>query len=325
MTYWARSITYLVVGANLRGGPLPVLYQRFEAADTAIVGKATATRRIWNPSSFLETQPRESIYYKSAYACEVSIQVDAVIKAPSSASQSAPKAGAKISVIWYLPTRDCTLKVGDSTDLFNREALWLLRKEHSTLRVLVDYPFSFYPIENFTADIQRRLGGWSDPRSALTYLALKPGVLVPEPRYPGSTLPIQIRPLVSWTEYLNIFRTVYLESTEVQRGLISLKVSSIGYCLQSARRFAQSDDRFRSDSMFLNPGSERVWEMEYLSKMQGGTKDAIVRAFGGLKAAEDELIHLSCWSGDRVRAQARELLSKYFSIDPSKIPCIPCE
>jgi hypothetical protein len=131
------------------------------------------------------------------------------------------------------------------------------------------------------------------------------------------------------TEYLKVFRTVYLESNDAQRGLISLEVSSLGYCLKDARRFAQSDARFRGAgpevSFFLPPHSERAMEADSLDKMEGGNRDAILQAFGGSKLAEDELTKISCWSGVRVRDRARDLLSKYFSIDPSKIPCIPCE
>jgi hypothetical protein len=130
-------------------------------------------------------------------------------------------------------------------------------------------------------------------------------------------------------EYLKVFRSVYLESSDTQRGLISLEVSSLGFCLKDARRFAQSDDRFRGAgpevSFFLNPQSEHGMEETHLAEMEGDTKEAILKAYGGSKAAEDELTKLSCWNAVRVRARARALLSKYFSIDPSTIPCIPCE
>jgi hypothetical protein len=326
LTCWLRSIVYVVTCASLRGGPPPVLYQQFEAADMVIVGKAMATHRIWNFFSSPKTHPRAAIYYEPTYTCEITIEVGAVIKAQASEW----KPGAKMSVIWYLPTPDCAPKFGVNYDVFNRQALWLLRKENGILRVLVDNYFTAYPIENFSPDIQRGLANWSDPRSALTYLAVKPGVLVPEFRYPGSFLPINVIPLVGMTEYLKVFRTVYLESTDAQRGLISLEVSSLGYCQKDAQRIAQSDDRIRrlgsAISFYLDPGSERGMEETELADMAAWrNKDEVVEHFGDSKKAEDTLVQYSCQSSTQVKTRARQLLSKYFSIDPSSIPCIPCK
>lgn len=326
LTCWARSIVYVVIDASLRGGAPPSLYQQFEAADIVIVGKATVARRRWNFFATPKTHPREAIDYEPTYTCEITIEVGAVIKAQASEW----KPGATMSVIWYLPTRNCAPKFGVSYDVFNREVLWLLRKENSTLRVLVDNHFSAYPIENFSPDIKRGLANWSDPRAALIYLPVKPGVLVPELRYPGSSLPISIIPLVKMTEYLKVYRTVYLESSDAQRGLISLEVSSLGCCLKDAQRIAQSDDRVRrlgsAISFYLNPGSERSMEETELADMAAWRhKDDVVKHFGDSKQAEDWLVQYSCQSGTQVRARARQLLSKYFSIDPSAIPCIPCK
>jgi hypothetical protein len=326
MTSWVRSAVCVVVGSSLWGGRPPQLHQQFEAADIVIVGKATATRRIWGLFSSLKTRPRAAIDYEPIYTCELTIEVGAALKGQASEW----KPGAKIPVIWYLPTRDCEPKFGVNYDVFNREALWLLRKENGTLRVFADNHFSAYPIEKFSPDVQRGLAKWSDPRAALIYLAVKPGELVPEGRYPGSSLPINIIPLVRMTEYLKVFRTVYLESDETQRGLISLEVSSLGFCLKDAQRIAQSDDRIRSlgsaISFYLNPGSERGMEETELADMAAWrNKDDVVNHFGDSKQAEDTLVQYSCQSGTRVRTQARQLLSKYFSVDPSTIPCIPCK
>lgn len=325
MTSWFRSAACVVVGSSLWGGAPPSLRSQFEAADVVIVGKAMAARRIWNLFSSPQTHPRAAIDYEPSYTCELTIEVGAVLKAQ--ASEWKP---AKISVVWYLPTRDCKPKFGPNYDVFNREALWLLRMENGALRVFGDNHFSAYPIENFSADVQRGLADWNDPRAALIYLAVKPGVLVPERQYPGSSLPINIIPLVRMTEYLKVFRAVYLESSDTQRGLISLKVSSLGYCLKDAQRVAQTDARFRSlgsaISFYLNPGSERGMEETELADMAAWrNKDDAVKHFGDSKQAEDTLVQYSCQSGPQVRARAKLLLSKYFEIDPSTIPCIPCK
>ncbi len=327
LTCWARSIVYVVIGASLLwGGAPPPLYLQFETADIVIVGRAVAAHRIWNFFSSPKTHPLAANDYDPIYTCEITIEVGAVIKAQTSER----KPETKMSVIWYLPTRDCVPRFGVSYDVFNREALWLLRKESGTLRVLVDNHFTAYPIENFSPDIKQGLTKWSDPRAALIYLAVKPGVLVPERRYPGSFLPINVMHLVRMKEYLMVLRTVYLECTAAQRGLISLEVSSLGYCLKDAQHIAQSDDRVHrlgsAVSFYLDPGSERGMEETELADMAAWrNKDDVVKHFGDSREAEDTLVKYSCQSGAQVSAQAKQLLSKYFSIDPSTIPCIPCK
>jgi hypothetical protein len=271
-----------------------------------------------------ETPLREPLEHHSLYACEISIHVDTVIKDHTAGA----KAGSALSVVWYPPFDDCRPEFSVDYPSLNQEALWLLRAENGALRALVDNHTTAWPMAKFSPQVQLELTNQKAPGALLTYLAVKPGLLVPEQRYPMSLVPLDVIPLLGMAEYLNVFRSVFLESTDEQRGLISLNLSTLGYCLSTARRFAQSDSRFRGWAelvQFLNPAMERRIEETQLQEMQWPTKDAILKAYGDQKTAADGLIQLSCRSDAAVRTRAQELLAKYFAIDPSTIHCIPCE
>lgn len=318
------SSTICVLGGmSLCGAAaLPSLSYQFRSADTVVVGAMVSARRLPRSSVLSKTSPREAIEYHSPYACEISIHVDILLKA----SMSLAKAGSELPVVWYPPFDDCQPK-STGREFFNRDALWLLRTENGTLRTFVDNHTTVWPMGGFSPQIQRELTK-RDASAALTYLAVKPGQLVPEQRYPMSLIPVDVIPLLGINEYLKLFGSVYKESTEEQRGLISLNLATLGYCLGAARRFAQSDSRFRGWVelvQFLNRDMDQKIEATQLQEMQWPDKDAVLKAYGDEKGATDGLIQLSCRSDTAVRTRARELLTIYFAIEPSTIHCVPCE
>jgi hypothetical protein len=141
-------------------------------------------------------------------------------------------------------------------------------------------------------------------------------------------LPAQVVSVAGLWDFLRVYRSVYLESNDVQRKAISLAVSSFGYCLTSARRALQASGELKrgiSGSPFLSEETERRTGDLDLSQMAPPTKDEFVALFHTPKDAMDQLLLLSCRSDPRVKARSRDLLSRYFGIDPSSIPCLPCE
>ena len=135
--------------------------------------------------------------------------------------------------------------------------------------------------------------------------------------------------ITGFGDFLKVYRVVYLESDARMRGLISLEVAGYGQCLEPARRAAAAE-RLRGEPVpneaFLDQGVQRRTEEQDLAEENSWTtREQLLRVFGGATEAVDGLTMRACMSDIRVKTRARELLSEYFAIDPSKLSCIPCE
>jgi hypothetical protein len=152
-------------------------------------------------------------------------------------------------------------------------------------------------------------------------------MIVSEWGYPYSDLPIQMADLVGFTKFLTVYRGIYLESNEYHRGLISLSAASFGHCLALAERTAKVLEPERSIFMqgLLDPQLARRTDEVDSKLMFWGTKETLLSRLGGPDKAIEELTFRACSSGQLVRTRARELLSLYFGIESSVLPCIPCE
>jgi hypothetical protein len=197
------------------------------------------------------------------------------------------------------------------------------------LRTLVDNSDTVFALTRGLLPLEEQdLRQWKEPDVAVTYLFLKPGLAIPESRYTDSALPIQMVDLGGWTKFLRVYRTAYLESDGYARGRINLVAASFEHCLDAARRTTQGGGPLPELAPML-PFLDRdtAWRTETteLEGLSWASKEELLAAFNSPEAAVDELTRWACSSGTRIKARARDLLSRYFGVDPSTLPCIPCE
>ena len=86
----------------------------------------------------------------------------------------------------------------------------------------------------------------------------------------------------------------------------------------------RQSEEFPHTSFLYKDVARRTAEVD-LRRMWWTTKEQLLEELGGATEAVDGLTKLACDTDFRVKARARELLSQYFGIDPSTLPCIPCE
>ena len=318
-------VNCVLCSVHLSAAALPSLADQFDSADTVIIGSMEAGHRIPQFDSLAQTAVRDPLELHSAYPCEVTVRVDAVIKSRAGNVRQ----GADLPVVWYPPFTNCRPgRIGDYR-LLNRDALWLLRTEKGVLRALVDNHTAVRPIANFSPEIQRELTKRKDPAEALLYLGLKPGVLIPAARYPLSLVPAEMMPVLGMATFLKILGFIYDGSNAEDRGLISLNMSTFGLCLNWARRFAKSHNEYQewaSGIQFLDPTLEPKLEETQLARLKElHTRDQVIQAWkGDAEAALSYMILLSCRSDAGVAERARQILWEYFGVSATSWSCIPC-
>jgi hypothetical protein len=321
---FAIAILILVALVACAGQPTP-FSTLFASANVVLVGEIESAARIPDSAARTEIAPPEPLQHVALYPCEFTVRVRAIIKAP----RSPVKVGPVVQIIWYLPSPTCAVSYLGDDRLLGKPALWLARSEGGSLRTIADDTSTVLPILEFTEQTEDELKQWRDPGSAVTYLVLKPGVIIPENGYVGSTLPSDVVAITGFADFLRIYRVIYLESDARKRGLISLEVAGYGQCLASAKRAAELERRRGTPlpyELFLDPEVERRTEEHDLAEEDSWTSKAqLVKVFGSVGDAVDGLTMRACRSDIRVRTRARELLSSYFGIDSSTLACIPCE
>ena len=331
MTSLRASVAVLLASGQAWAAQRTSFSTHFRSADTALVGAAESSRPIPRSEQkaglapLVEHSPEDIL---PVYPCELRVRVRTVIKA----KDPVVEAGAVVPVVWYLRSPACTTDYRGET-LIDKPALWLLRTENGSLRALVDCSGadntpSVLPIKSFPAETEQKLAEWKDPRLAVTYLILKPGVIIPENAYARSLLPGDVAAVAGYLNFLKVLRTVYLESGELMRDMISLNVASYGSCLGPARRALLAEEQLGESvphTSFLDIDVQRKTEEVDLRWMQWTTKEQLLQELGGPAEAVDGLTMLACRTNAHVKARARELLSQYFGIEPSSLPCIPCE
>ena len=261
---------------------------------------------------------------QSLYTCQV-IRVRTLFKS----DMAEVRMGSTVSVISLMPSADCSPVFEGVQVPKTQPSLWLLRTDHGILQVMTPPSPSVFPLERNLLPLEERdLQEWEDPAVAVTYLFLKPGLIIPENQYARSTRPIQMVGLGGWTSFLRVYRTAYLESNAYARGQISLVGASFEHCLAAAKRTAQDEGRlveWMKSLPFLDSDVVRRSEDTQLKWMAWSDKESLQAAFRSPAEARDELTRWACSSLPRVKERARGLLSQYFGIDPSTLPCIPCE
>ena len=138
--------------------------------------------------------------------------------------------------------------------------------------------------------------------------------------------PIQMVDLLGWSDFLSVYRRVYMEAEPFAQGLISLTAASFGHCLAMAERTAKArwPNDWRSAAPFLD-GQAEADQSAMRSPPFTLERERMISALGGTKKAQDELTWYACSSSDAAKSRARKLLTEYFGIQPYALPCIPCE
>jgi hypothetical protein len=89
--------------------------------------------------------------------------------------------------------------------------------------------------------------------------------------------------LVPFIDFLKVYRSVYLESNDPQRGLISLSAAGYGFCLEKARKVADAQRRPGADvpnEPFLDKQMQRRTDDVDLRQMWWTTREEILKEFG---------------------------------------------
>jgi hypothetical protein len=194
--------------------------------------------------------------------------------------------------------------------------------------MLVDNAMTVRPLQSFSEGTRQKLEEWHDPHLAAMYLFLKPGIIVPESEYADAGFEGSLIDLAGWTDFLRVYRAVYLESSERLHSQISLVAASFGHCLDMASRAAQGSSRreqWESRLPEVNPETRHREDELELRRMSWMNKEEILAAFKSPTDAVDELTFRASSSLNRSKARARQLLIQYFGVDPSMLPCSPCD
>jgi hypothetical protein len=303
--------TMLLTGAHAQAGQRTPFSTHFQAADTVLVGVVESVRPI-QPSEpratlalVIEHAPEDTF---PLYPCELGVRVRATIKAKNPLVE----AGSLVPIIWYLLSPTCAADYRGDT-LLGKPALWLLRTENGFLRALVDGSGtdntpSVLPMQSFSPDTERKLAEWKDPRLAVTYLILKPGVIIPEDRYAISWLPGDVAAVAGYFNFLKVYRAVYLESDARVHGLISIEVAASGECLEAARSAIVTEQQHGEvvphHSLLDRDVERRTAEVDDFGWMGWATKEQLLQDLGGSKEAIDGLTTLACGTDPRVKARA---------------------
>jgi|HubBroStandDraft_1064217.scaffolds.fasta_scaffold17551_2 hypothetical protein len=332
------ALAFLLIGAaRAWAGPPTPFSTLFAAADTVFIGTLESARPIpqADARTSLRPEPSPSLLLPSnASQAEIDslfspwefrVRVQDLIEARSPST----KPGSVVEVVWYVPSRQNvpahSFRDGDAT---GKPALWLLRTERGLLRTVSDGSQTVFPMRGLSADTENRLSDWKDPRLAVIYLVLKPGLIITEERYAFSNLPADVSALVPFIDFLRVYRSVYLDSDDRQRGLISLSAAAFGFCLQKARGVADAQRRLRADvpkEPLLDKQMERRTDDVDLRQMSWTTKEELLKELRSPAEAVSALAKWACSSDGQVRERARDLLSRYFSMDTTTLPCLPCE
>jgi hypothetical protein len=268
--------------------------------------------------------PAAPLLFTPVYACELRIQTPAVLKGKDAAGE----VGATVPVVTYLISPECSVDYLNKNVQLDKPALWLLRVEAGFVRTLVDNAGTVYPLNLFSEEAERRIHEWNDPIQSVIYLFLKPGVMISQRDYAEQVDPGPVIDLGGWTTLLRVYRAIYLESNDEARGQIALVAAGFGHCVPMARRVATVERRLeelQSRNSFLKPDVLQRDDDVNVGTMAWKTKNELLADFQSPMEAVDELTQRACSSGPRTKMRAREVLTQYFAVNPSTLPCIPCE
>ena len=120
------------------------------------------------------------------------------------------RAGDEVTVKTYLPSKTCVARYGDISAGEIGLAVWLLRNERGELRTLTDNRSTIRPIGSFSTQLADEIQDWTDPRLAMTYVFLKPGLVIPEGITGSSPVPAELIAIAGWADFLKVYRAIYL-------------------------------------------------------------------------------------------------------------------
>lgn len=315
------TINILWAGPPIRFGQL------FQRADTVLVGSLESAKR---PSQGKNSSQPSTVADNVTVSCEVTMQISAVIRTVDPTIV----AGITRNFIWQMrSSSQCDDTASEFKTLKGHFLLLLLQFKNGVLHAVEDRPLSARELLVFPREVKTRTDTWKDPGLAVAYLLLKPGVYISDTEYASSDgasrSAWEMWPVIGKQGELIVYRQIYLESNEAQRRNISLAVSSSGLCVDAAKKAALAEgtlDRWAKRRPFFDQNTLEMADEDDLRSMQWTNKDEVLRTFNNISsAAIDNLIFLACSSKKRVKARARQVLQDYFDIDPSTLPCIPCE
>jgi hypothetical protein len=319
------ALSALIALPTWAAGPVPLI-RLFRGADAVVIGTIESIKRNSDPDILAKTAPKEPIDGVRVSPCEVTIRILAVLKSLDHGLGE----GALRRLVWYTPTvTPCAAgSWGFDTDI-KKPRLWLLRTENGVLRAVVDDAVPARPLQTFSPEIKRKMEEWKDPALEMIYLFLKPGVRTAEDKYARFADDDGMSVITGFAGYLKVRRAVYLEADDHMRGQISLSAARSGQCLGVARRVALAEDHL-DEWTYLQPSfMSEIAEADdeaHLDQMDWHSKAEVLAHFDNDPAkAVDNLIWWACSSMPHAKAWARHLLSKYFGVEPSTLPCIPCE
>lgn len=300
--------------------PTP-LTQLFGASEEICVGSIDEGEPVVDRAVLERTAPRGNLPGQDVYACRFALHIAAVIKA----DRHRRTQGSTVPLIWYLPSPSCHM------DYLERPlagpALWFLRSEGDFLRPIADNLEAVRPLRGFTPDIVPSLKRWGHPKLALAYLYLAPGIIVGEQDYVHNAEDGPVIDLVGWAGFLDVLRAVFPSCQPATRGQLCLMLARYGMCLSCARSAMQAVGGLRewdSHLYLLDSGHLRDFENRELRRMSIETTDQLLERYSTLAEARDELTLYACSSSDRLKAQARKLLERFFQVEASALPCPPC-
>jgi hypothetical protein len=300
------------------------LRRLFQEADVALVGVLESSSNEDTTHMHAAKTPTQ---FGDVYPCQMTIRIKDVIKASGPTLPIA--AGAVVQVFSFLPSRDCTPGYEKREALLGRPAFWLLRTEEGALCTVVDNSATVLTLERgLSAEDEGALASLQDPTERAMFLLLKPGLVLSGNEYVRSGLSLAMGDIDDWTTFLTVYRLAFSLSGSYERDLMQLKAAGFGYCLTGAARAARTENKLRewtASLPLLNPDAARASEEAELIRMSWRTKEELLDAFSGSAQAVNDLKYYACSSGVRIKAVARAYLLKYFGIDASALPCIPCD
>ncbi len=208
----ATSALLTTIGAwGQRPEPLA---QPLLSANPIVVGRLTSATRISDADLRHPDPGRSGPAHGRPFACEITLALDSVLKA----NEHAIEVGATVHAVGFALSPACMVNSRVGEPILNHEALWLLRTENGIIRLSGVDSLTAIPLHRFSPAIAKELGRWTNPEEALTFLFLKPGIVIPENGYADSPVVGEVIPLCGWLTFLKVYREIFLESDAYSRG-----------------------------------------------------------------------------------------------------------
>lgn len=307
------------------GVPIP-LAKLFESSDIILIGSITEGQRVDESSLQPGTESRNVPEGLEVHACKFSFKVIKVIR-----DERGKVTDNTLPLLWYIPSPTCQADyenaIGPGWSL-KGPALWFMRAEGGFVRPTVDNLAAVRSLIDVGETVMTELDRWRDPRFAVAYLFMTPGVVTAVNEFFPDHESIGTIDLVGWSGYLEIYRSIFRRLGPAAQAEVCLVVAQFGMCLKCARRIATttSPGRHIDSQLHLLDGARmRDFERQQIKDFSADSEAELLQRFTSLSRVKDELAIYACSSGESLRASARRTLEHVFGVDVSKISCIPCD